>query len=189
MTNGCPGSPGVQGFSLGGSRRAVRRNKEPRLLKRSLLRSRPRPRDRSSAEPHSNARELQTPSSALRGRPGMDIMEPRRLEAWREFSRRLKVLAFIGGRVCRIKRGCASASRRALLLPVNGLRGGPLPARVGRPATTAWREPSESRGGATSPPAELGPGWSACCPPRGSGDTRRLRCGPGSWPRPCARGP
>jgi hypothetical protein len=27
----------------------------------------------------------------------MDIMEPRRLEFLREFSRRLKVLAFIGG--------------------------------------------------------------------------------------------
>jgi hypothetical protein len=26
----------------------------------------------------------------------MAIMEPRRLDAWREFSRRLKVLAFIG---------------------------------------------------------------------------------------------
>jgi hypothetical protein len=26
----------------------------------------------------------------------MAIMEPRRLEAWREFSRRLKALAFIG---------------------------------------------------------------------------------------------
>jgi hypothetical protein len=29
----------------------------------------------------------------------MDIMEPRRLEAWREFSWRLKVLAFIEGAV------------------------------------------------------------------------------------------
>jgi hypothetical protein len=29
----------------------------------------------------------------------MDIMEPRRLEALREFSRRLKVLAFIEGAV------------------------------------------------------------------------------------------
>ena len=39
--------------------------------------------------------EPQTPSSALRGRRGMAIMEPRRLEAWREFSRRLRVWAFI----------------------------------------------------------------------------------------------
>jgi hypothetical protein len=29
----------------------------------------------------------------------MDIMEPRRLEAWRELSRRLKWLAFIGAEV------------------------------------------------------------------------------------------
>jgi hypothetical protein len=29
----------------------------------------------------------------------MTIMEPRRLEAWREISRRLKVLAFIGAEV------------------------------------------------------------------------------------------
>lgn len=45
----------------------------------------------------------------------MDIIEPRRLselslEAWREFSRRLKVLAFIGGRVCRIGRGRVKCS-------------------------------------------------------------------------------
>ena len=40
--------------------------------------------------------EPQTPSSALRGRPGMDIMEPRRHEAWREFSPWREVLAFIG---------------------------------------------------------------------------------------------
>ena len=49
----------------------------------------------------------------------MDIMEPRRLEAWREFSRWLKVLAFIGGRVCRKGRGCASASHGASLLPAS----------------------------------------------------------------------
>jgi hypothetical protein len=48
----------------------------------------------------------------------MDIMEPRRLEALREFSRRLKVLAFIGREVCRIGRRCASRLRRPLLLPV-----------------------------------------------------------------------
>jgi len=35
-------------------------------------------------------REPQTPSSALRGRPGMDIMELRRHEALREFSRGTK---------------------------------------------------------------------------------------------------
>jgi hypothetical protein len=29
----------------------------------------------------------------------MDIMEPRRLEAWRELSRRLRVLVFIGREV------------------------------------------------------------------------------------------
>jgi len=39
--------------------------------------------------------EPQTPSSALRGRRDMDIMELRRLEALREFSRRLKTWAFI----------------------------------------------------------------------------------------------
>ena len=38
----------------------------------------------------------QTPSSALRGRPSMDIMEPRRVAILREFSRRLEVLVFIG---------------------------------------------------------------------------------------------
>ena len=48
----------------------------------------------------------QTPFSALRGRQGMDIMDPRwpsesmlSLEAWREFSWRLKVLGFIEGAV------------------------------------------------------------------------------------------
>jgi len=43
--------------------------------------------------------EPQTPSSALRGRQGMDIIEPRRAEALREFSRRLKWKVFIGGGV------------------------------------------------------------------------------------------
>jgi len=41
--------------------------------------------------------EPQTPSSALRGRQDMGIIEQRRLEALREFSRRLKLLVFIGG--------------------------------------------------------------------------------------------
>jgi len=45
----------------------------------------------SLAEP-----EPQTPSSALRGRQGMGIIEQRGLEALREFSRRLKLLALIG---------------------------------------------------------------------------------------------
>jgi hypothetical protein len=40
--------------------------------------------------------EPQTPSSALRGRRVIAIMELRRLEALRKFSGRLKVLAFIG---------------------------------------------------------------------------------------------
>jgi len=43
--------------------------------------------------------EPQTPSSALRGRRGMAIMELRRLEAMRKFSRRLDVLVFIGREV------------------------------------------------------------------------------------------
>jgi hypothetical protein len=38
----------------------------------------------------------QTPSSALRGRQGIDIIELRRHEAMREFSLRLKSKAFIG---------------------------------------------------------------------------------------------
>ena len=40
--------------------------------------------------------EPQTPSSALRGRQGMDIIEQRRLVALREFSWRLKGWVFIG---------------------------------------------------------------------------------------------
>jgi len=39
--------------------------------------------------------EPQTPSSALRGRRGIAIIELRRAEALREFSRRQKVWAFI----------------------------------------------------------------------------------------------
>jgi hypothetical protein len=39
----------------------------------------------------------------------MDIMEPRRLEAWREFSLRLKVLAFIGREVYRHARDSRKA--------------------------------------------------------------------------------
>jgi hypothetical protein len=39
--------------------------------------------------------EPQTPSSALRGRQGIHIIEQRRQEAMRVFSRRLKVVAFI----------------------------------------------------------------------------------------------
>ncbi len=43
--------------------------------------------------------EPQTPSSALRGRLGMDIIEQRRLVAVREFSWRLKAWVFIGREV------------------------------------------------------------------------------------------
>jgi hypothetical protein len=144
---------------------------------------RPRPRDRSSAAPHLRARKPQTPSSALRGRPGMDIMEPRRLEAWREFSRRLKVLAFIGGRVCGIGRGCASVRHERCPCRWRGL-GERAGARIG-----PKRGPSGSGGGETQLPAEPGRERSADCPLRGFDDTRRRRSAPGSWPRPCAPDP
>jgi hypothetical protein len=75
---------------MAATRRVVRRNKEPRLLHG----------DRGpGTDPRSGyllyEPEPQTPSSALRGRRDMDIMELRRLEALRKFSWRLKAWAFI----------------------------------------------------------------------------------------------
>ena len=88
MAERVPGALG-EGVDLAAARRVVRRNKEPRLLWNRGPGTDPWPAALRLARP-------QTPSSALRGRPGMDIMEPRRLEYLREFSWRLKVLAFIG---------------------------------------------------------------------------------------------
>jgi hypothetical protein len=53
----------------------------------------------------------------------MDIMEPRRLEAWREHSRWLKASAFIGGEVWAIAVHCAS------LMPANSRPSRAVPAR------------------------------------------------------------
>jgi len=68
----------------------VRRNKEPRLPVETAAPGPILGPATLLGEP-----EPQTPSSALRGRRVMAIMELRRLVALREFSRRLKVWAVI----------------------------------------------------------------------------------------------